>query len=75
MRMQTLEANIRTDRIHFFKFILEGYDGLAVLSTLDEKAGRVRLTFPAEAQSEVRALLQDLAGQIGLSTTNPRWTQ
>lgn len=66
MRLVTLETRIAAERIHFLKFILEGYDGLAVLSTLDEKAGLVKLTFPAEVGYEVNALLQDLGPQIGL---------
>ncbi len=72
MRLQTIEARISAERIHFLKFILEAYDGLAVLSTLDEKAGLVRLRFAAEVRLEVEALLADLAPQIGLlsATTN-----
>lgn len=66
--LQAIDARISTDRIHFLKFIIEGYDGLAVLSTLDEKAGLVRLRFPAEVRPEVEELLADLAPQIGLLT-------
>lgn len=66
MRLQIIEARIAPVRIHFLKFILEGYDGLAVLSTLDEKAGLVTLRFPAEVRPEVEALLHDLGPQIGL---------
>jgi hypothetical protein len=66
MRLQTIRARISAERIHFLKFILEGYDGLAVLSTLDEKAGLVTLRFPAEVRQEVETLLNDLAPQIGL---------
>jgi len=62
--LTTLYARIDPARIHFLKFILEGYDGLAVLSTRDEQEGLVRLLFPAELRQEVEALLHDLAGQI-----------
>jgi hypothetical protein len=79
VRLQTIEARISAERIHFLKFILEGYDGLAVLSTLDEKAGLIMLRFPAEARPELEALLADLAPQIGLlqpesTNTTPRCT-
>lgn len=68
MRLQTIEARINPERIHFLKFILEGYDGLAVLSTLNEHEGRIKLAFPAESRLEVRTLLRDLGPQIGLLT-------
>lgn len=76
MRLLTLEIRIAAERIHFLKFILEGYDGLAVLSTLDEKAGLVKLAFPAELRHEVNALIRDLGPRIGLlpgSTTETPW--
>ncbi len=62
-----VELTIAPRRIAFFKFILEGYDGLAVLSTLDAGSGRVLLRFPACREAEVykltNALLQ--SGQLG----------
>ncbi len=62
-----VELTIAPHRIAFFKFILEGYDGLAILSTLDAGSGRVLLRFPACREDEVykltRALLQ--SGQLG----------
>jgi len=62
-----VELTIAPRRIAFLKFILEGYDGLAVLSTLDAGSGRVLLRFPACREAEVyeltTALLQ--SGQLG----------
>lgn len=34
---------IRPEKISWLRFILEGYDGLAVLSTMDARLGLVRL--------------------------------
>ncbi len=62
-----LELTISPRRIAFFKFILEGYDGLAVLSTLDAGSGRVLLRFPACRQTEIHKLVTALLenGQLG----------
>ncbi len=54
------------ERIHFLKFILEGYDGLAMQSTVDLKDGIVLLRFPPEMADDVAALLNDIAPAIGL---------
>lgn len=61
-----LELTIAPRRIAFLKFILEGYDGLAVLSTLDAGSGRVLLRFPACRQAEVHELTNALlkTGQL-----------
>ncbi|HFQ80250.1 MAG TPA: DUF4911 domain-containing protein [Desulfobacterales bacterium] len=62
-----VELTIAPRRIAFFKFILEGYDGLAILSTLEAAEGRILLRFPACREAEVyeltNALLQ--SGQLG----------
>ena len=49
---QTLFFRIRSDRISLFRFLLEGYDGLAVLSTLDSGRGLVRLLVPGSRTTE-----------------------
>lgn len=51
-------------RIGFFRFILEAYDNLAVLTTLDEKTGLVVLRYPPEAATEVATLLAALEPQL-----------
>ena len=56
--LATLTLNISPGRIAYLKFILEGYDGLAILSTLD--AGKVVLRFPAELRGELQALLDEI---------------
>jgi hypothetical protein len=58
-----LEMVIDPARIAFWKFILEGYDGLAVLSTLDAGAGRIVLRFPECRRRELMDLLRSLGSQ------------
>jgi len=55
--MQTFYLRVRPDRIALFRFLLEGYDGLAVLSTMDAKQGLVRLIVPKSRYTELWRLL------------------
>jgi len=59
-----LYLNIAPDRFHFLKFILEGYDGLAVLSSVNGKTGIVRLLYPPERGALLFELLSDLSRKI-----------
>ena len=52
-----LRLHIRPERIHFLKFILEGYDGLAVLSTVDAGQGLVEIRYPPEVAGDLDKLL------------------
>ena len=54
-------------RIHFLKFILEGYDNLAMQSTLDVRQGLVELRYPSTAEKEVLALVDNLSPALGVS--------
>lgn len=64
-----MRFQIPTERIHFLKFILEGYDGLAVLTTIDQTAGIVELYFPLEVQEELNLLLTHL--DLAMTQTLP----
>ncbi len=59
-----LELSIAPSRIAFWKFILEGYDGMAVLSTLDGKDGRILLRFPECRRHEVMDLLNSYGYEL-----------
>lgn len=59
-----LQLEISPERIHFLKFILEGYDGLAILSTVDAGQGIVELRYPPEAENDLKELLQNIESQI-----------
>ncbi len=49
------------------KFILEGYDGLGLLSTVDAKLGVMVVCTPAAALGELFALLTELAPGMGVN--------
>ena len=64
--VKTLEKRFRIDRreIAYLKFVLEGYDGLAVLTTLDAKTGLVALYVAPGCESEADEIMKDLGRDI-----------
>ncbi|MDF1615021.1 DUF4911 domain-containing protein [Desulfurivibrio dismutans] len=58
---------VNTEKIGFFRFILESYDNLAILTTLDRQQGVVALRYPAGNQAEVEELLTALPPQLVIS--------
>lgn len=64
MHSQQLFLRINPSRFHFLKFILEGYDNLAILSVYDHQQGLVILRFAPTEVEQVFALLNDLATQL-----------
>ena len=59
-----LRMEVAPDRIHFLKFILEGYDGWALLSTVDSRQGLVEIRYPDGIESELIKLLHNIRPQI-----------
>ena len=50
--------------IAYLKFILEGYSGLAMLTTIDAREGRVLLLIAPGAECEVAEIMQSLTEEI-----------
>lgn len=65
---ETLVRNflIAPREIHFLRFILEAYPGMAVVSTIDPKLGWVRLNISPGCEEEVEAILQAEKEQLHL---------
>jgi hypothetical protein len=66
-----LRRYYRIDRrqIHYLKFILEGYDGVAVMRTVDSQAGLVVIHVAPGCEFEVNAIIDSLKRQIRIETT------
>ena len=64
MKCDFLFLRIRPGKIGFLKFLLEGYDGLALLSTVDSRTGLVRLAVPKSRYTELVLLLDNLALEL-----------
>ncbi len=65
--LQRLCLRTRPERIARFRFLLEGYDGLAILSTLDAATGLVRLLFPASRRTELLEFLAAMETELDLT--------
>lgn len=55
---------IAPERFHFLKFIIEGYDNLAVISSVPNRRGIVRLKCSRENLPDVVTLMTAIAGSI-----------
>lgn len=55
---------IAPERFHYLKFILEGYDNLAVLSMVSSRSGVVRLKCSMESLAELLELLAAVSQEI-----------
>ncbi len=64
--METIRKYYRVDRreICFLRFIFEGYDGIAILTTIDPGTGFVVLHISPGCEEAVEMILQDLKKEI-----------
>ena len=64
--LETKKKIFRVDRreISFLRFIFEGYDGIAVVSTLDREADLISISVAPGCESEVAGVLADLSRQV-----------
>ncbi len=73
MQLETVKKYYRIDRreICFLKFILEGYEGLALLSTCDAGEGVVVLKVAPGCEAEANCLMQALQKEIMIEARRP----
>ena len=57
--------------IHYLKFILEAYEGLATLTTLDPHQGLVQLTVPPGCNRSLETLIEALGQEMELERLSP----
>ncbi|MBA3015064.1 MAG: DUF4911 domain-containing protein [Proteobacteria bacterium] len=57
----TILLKITPHRIGFIKFILEGYDGMALVSTVDSKSGSIIIRYPLSFHDNLTAIIADLS--------------
>lgn len=64
--IESIKKYYRIDRreISFLKFILEAYDGLAVMTTVDSKKGIVVINIAPGCEADVKMILQDLRQNV-----------
>ncbi len=59
--MVSLFCIIRPARISWLRHILEGYDGLAMLSTVSAQHGLIRIQTPSSSYMDLILLMESLA--------------
>ena len=66
--METVQKYLRVDRreISFLKFIIEAYDGVALLRTIDSETGIVVLHVSPGCENEIEAVITELKKEIML---------
>lgn len=64
MQFEQLFLKIRKEKFYFLKFILEAYDGLALLSSSKIQKDIVVVRYPVENRREVCKLLSSISPQL-----------
>ena len=57
--------------IHYLKFILEAYEGLATVTTLDSQEGLVQLAVPPGSYDRLENLMEALGSELKLKRIGP----
>ena len=63
-RLSEVYLRISPEKFHYLKFILEGYDNLAILSSHDNLAGIVVIRYPQAMAKDLFGLLRDIAPYV-----------
>lgn len=64
--MASSRIRIDPEQIYFLKFILEAYDNLTIMSTVDRIEGVMELKYPLELEEDVKGVLQSMAQRLKL---------
>lgn len=67
-----LEPSVRFFKVDrrdlvYLKFVLEAYEGMSTLSTVDQKEGIVRLSIPSGFEKDMHLLINALSAEIPLT--------
>ncbi len=66
MSIRRLTLNIKPSMVFLLRFILEGYDNMFVLTTLDKKAGLVEIQYCQCMEKELATILKEIGDEIGI---------
>lgn len=62
--LDTIFLRLAPTDIAFLKFVIESYEGVAVVRTLDRRAAVIVVLVSADFRHVMRAILHDLRGRI-----------
>lgn len=66
MRSSILLLKVNPEKLAYLRFLLEGYDHLAILSVLDPEKGLAKIHFFEKEKSFVEEILEDLRCKLSL---------
>jgi len=69
-RLKRFTLRIDRKAVYFLSFILEGYDNLFVLSTVDRHIGLVEVQTTEGSIEDLLLILESLEAEIGLDRTD-----
>ena len=61
---RVLYAEIPRNRIALYRFLLEGYDNLAIMSVVDRYRAVIKLRYLSDAETTLRGLLMSQGARI-----------
>ena len=70
MNMREYTFYIDPREISFLRFILEGYDGLAVLRTIDKESGLVSITVASGEEELFKELIESMRDKLNMVATS-----
>jgi len=67
MDLKTVFLKIRTEDIAYLKFVIESYEGVGILRTVDQKQAIVVLLVAEDHAATVRSILASISREIALA--------
>jgi hypothetical protein len=64
--LDTVTLRIDPSSVYLLRFLLEGYDNLFLMSTVDHIAGIVEIRVAEGAMEDLRRILGSITGTLGL---------
>ena len=68
-RLSEVYLRILPEKFHYLKFILEGYENLAILSAYDCRPGIVVIRYPQDMAADLFRLLTSIAASLNALNT------
>ena len=71
--LNSIKKIFQVDRkeIHYFRFLLESYDGMALVSTIDPHRALIEISIAPGCEKWIFELMETLQNDEGLSIKNP----
>jgi len=63
-QMKSTCFQVEKKQIGYLRFILEGYDGLGFIRTLDAAGGSIEIAWPVSGDADMQALLAALGTEV-----------